>query len=225
MLKGLIFDLDGVLTDSAKYHLSAWNDLAKELGITLDSEQLDALRGLSRMDSLNLILKFGNQQEKYSEAQKEEFAAKKNAKFVACIQKMTPADILPGIEQLLKDAKAQNLKMAIASASKNAPTILNKLDIIDEFDEIVDPATLHHGKPDPEIYIRAQEILGLKPDEVISFEDAAAGVQAIKAAHQFAVGIGNADVLKADYTVSDTGKLNLKEIETAFKKYQESRES
>lgn len=223
MLKGLIFDLDGVLTDSAKYHLSAWNDLAKDLGIELNDEQLDALRGLSRLDSLNLILKFGNQEDRYSEEEKEAFAAKKNEKFVSCIQVMTPADILPGIPQLLKDAKAQGLKMSIASASKNAPTILKKLDIIDQFDGIVDPATLHRGKPDPEIYVRAQELLNLKPDEVISFEDAAAGVQAIKAAHQFAVGIGKADVLKADYNVPDTSKLKLEEIEAAFNNYQQGK--
>ena len=114
MLKGLLFDLDGVLTNSAKYHLSAWNNLANELGITLTDAQLDQLRGISRMDSLNMILKFGGQEDKYTEAEKEKFAAEKNAKFVEQIQKMTPEDILPGIPQLLKDAKAQNLKMAIA---------------------------------------------------------------------------------------------------------------
>ncbi len=226
MLKGLIFDLDGVLTNSARFHLGAWNDLAKELGINLTPDQLDSLRGISRMDSLNLILKYGNQEDKYSEEQKEEFAAKKNEKFVEQVGKMTPDDILPGITKLLADAKSQNLKMAIASASKNAPKILTRLNIMDEFDGIVDPATLHRGKPDPEIYEKAQELLGLESNEVISFEDAQAGVEAIKAAGQFAVGIGSKQLLaQADYIVSDTSKLNLKEIETAFNKYEESRES
>ncbi len=151
MLKGLIFDLDGVLTNSAVYHLTAWNNLAKELGINLTDDQLDSLRGISRMDSLNLILKYGDQEDKYSEAEKEKFAAEKNTKFVEQVEKMTPAEILPGIPELLSDAKKQNLKMVIASASKNAPKILTKLGIMDEFDGIVDPATLHHGKPDPEI--------------------------------------------------------------------------
>ncbi|KRL88584.1 beta-phosphoglucomutase [Lactobacillus kalixensis] len=219
MLKGLLFDLDGVLTNSAKYHLSAWNNLANELGITLTDAQLDQLRGISRMDSLNMILKFGGQEDKYTEAEKEKFAAEKNAKFVEQIQKMTPEDILPGIPQLLKDAKAQNLKMAIASASKNAPTILNKLGIMDEFDGIVDPSTLHRGKPDPEIYVKAQELLDLKADEVISFEDAQAGVEAIKAADQFAVGIGDKELLKeADYIVASTAELKLSEIEEVFNK-------
>ncbi|EFG55315.1 beta-phosphoglucomutase [Lactobacillus amylolyticus] len=221
MLKGLIFDLDGVLTDTARYHLSAWNNLAKELGISLNQDQLDSLRGISRMDSLELILKYGGQENKYSEAEKEKFAAEKNAKFVEQVETITPKDILPGIPQLLKDAKAQNLKMVIASASKNAPKILNRLGIMDEFDGIVDPATLHHGKPDPEIYEKAQELTGFKADEVISFEDAKAGVESIKAAGQFAVGIGDKELLKeADYIVPSTADLKLSEIEKVFEKKQ-----
>lgn len=217
MLKGLIFDLDGVLTDSARYHLSAWNNLAKELGITLTDDQLDALRGISRMDSLNMILKFGGQENKYTEAEKEKFAAEKNEKFVEQVETMTPKDILPGIPELLKDAKAQKLKMVIASASKNAPKILTRLGIMDEFDGIVDPSTLSKGKPDPEIYIKAQELAELKADEVISFEDAKAGVEAIKAAGQFAVGIGNKDFLsEADYIVPTTADLKLSKIEEVF---------
>ncbi len=212
MLKGLIFDLDGVLTNSAVYHLTAWNNLAKELGINLTDDQLDSLRGISRMDSLNLILKYGDQEDKYSEAEKEKFAAEKNTKFVEQVEKMTPADILPGIPELLSDAKKQNLKMVIASASKNAPKILTKLGIMD-------PATLHHGKPDPEIYEKAQELAGLNADEVISFEDAQAGVQSIKSAGQFAVGIGDKEVLKeADYIVPTTKELKLSEIESVFNK-------
>ena len=132
---------------------------------------------------------------------------------------MTPADILPGIPELLSDAKKQNLKMVIASASKNAPKILTKLGIMDEFDGIVDPATLHRGKPDPEIYEKAQKLLGLNADEVISFEDAQAGVQSIKSAGQFAVGIGDKEVLKeADYIVPTTKELKLSEIESVFNK-------
>ncbi|WEV36910.1 beta-phosphoglucomutase [Lactobacillus sp. ESL0677] len=219
MLKGLIFDLDGVLTDSAKFHLAAWNNLAQELGINLTSAQLDSLRGISRMDSLNLILHYGNQEDKYTSEQKDKFAEQKNEKFLQQVQTMTPQDILPGIFELLRDAQDAGLKMCIASASKNAPKILNKLGIADQFDDIVDPATLHRGKPDPEIYVKAQELLGLATDEVISFEDAAAGVEAIKAAGQFAVGIGNRQLLKqADYIVTTTKELKLDEIMAVFAK-------
>lgn len=219
MLKGLLFDLDGVLTNSAKFHLTAWNNLAKELDITLTDEQLNSLRGISRMDSLELILKYGGQEDKYSKAEKEKFAAEKNAKFGEQVETMTPNDILPGIPELLADAKKQNLKMVIASASKNAPKILSRLGIMNEFNGIVDPATLHYGKPAPEIYEKAQTIVGLKDDEVISFEDAAAGVESIKAAGQFAVGIGNEKLLKskgADYVVPSTADLKLGKIEKVF---------
>ena len=207
MLKGLIFDLDGVITDSARYHLAAWNALAEELGIKLPAKASDELRGLARMDSLELILRYGHQENKYSLAEKEALAAKKNMAYQQAIKKMTQADILPGISELLEQAKTNGLKMAIASASMNAPTILKQLGLLKEFDAVVDPKTLSHGKPNPEIYQKAQALLDLEADEVISFEDAASGVAAIKAAKQFAVGIGDSQVLgQADLVVSDTSK-------------------
>lgn len=219
MLKGLIFDLDGVITDSAVYHLKAWQDLAKSIGIDLPEEFGDKLRGRSRMDSLELILEFGHKQDQYTEAEKEALAAKKNAAYVNAVKQMTRADILPNMDKLLVEAKQQGLKLALASASKNAPLILHQLGLEDAFEARVDPATLKHGKPDPEIYVKAQELLGLKADEVISFEDAPAGIQSIKAAGQFAVGIGDPVVLKgADYVVGSTSALELSKIEKVFEK-------
>ncbi|MFD1484862.1 beta-phosphoglucomutase [Lacticaseibacillus baoqingensis] len=217
MLKGLIFDLDGVLTDSAAYHLQAWNDLAKSIGITLPPAANDALRGRSRMDSLDLILAYGRQQTHYTLAQKQALAASKNTHYQALIKQMTPADILPGIVPLLDAARAAGLQLAIASASKNAPTILTQLGLMDRFAGIVDPDSLQHGKPDPEIFIKAAETLHLAADEVMSFEDASAGVAAIKAAHQFAVGIGDATVLAAaDVVVPTTAALNFAALQQAF---------
>ena len=219
MLKGLIFDLDGVITDSAVYHLKAWQDLAKSIGIDLPEEFGDKLRGRSRMDSLELILEFGHKQDQYTEAEKEALAAQTNAAYVNAVKQMTRADILPNMDKLLAEAKQQGLKLALASASKNAPLILHQLGLEDAFEARVDPATLKHGKPDPEIYVKAQELLGLKADEVISFEDAPAGIQSIKAAGQFAVGIGDPVVLKgADYVVGSTSALELSEIEKVFEK-------
>lgn len=218
MLKGLIFDLDGVITDSARYHLAAWNTLAEELGIKLPAKASDELRGLARMDSLELILRYGHQENKYSLAEKEALAAKKNMAYQQAIKKMTQADILPGISELLEQAKTNGLKMAIASASMNAPTILKQLGLLKEFDAVVDPKTLSHGKPNPEIYQKAQALLDFEADEVISFEDAASGVAAIKAAKQFAVGIGDSQVLgQADLVVSDTSQLDLTKIVATFK--------
>ena len=218
MLKGLIFDLDGVIADTARFHLQAWNQLAQRLDIVLPPEANDALRGRSRMDSLNLILSYGNKADAYSDEEKVAFAKSKNDLYLELIQTLTPADILPGIAQLLQDAKALGLHMSIASASKNAPTILKHLQLDDAFDAIVDPAKLHRGKPDPEIFTLAQQALNLQAEDVISFEDASAGVQAIKAADQFAVGIGDAQVLKlADYVVASTADLQLSKIVEAFK--------
>ena len=211
MLKGLLFDLDGVLTNSAKFHLTAWNNLAKELGITLTDAQLDSLRGISRMDSLNLILKYGGQEDKYTEAEKEKFAAEKNAKFVEQVETMTPKDILPGIPELLADAKKQNLKMVIASASKNAPKILTRLGIMDEFDGIVDPATLHHGKPDPEIYQEAAKLMDLPADQVAGLVDAQAGIESINRAGELSIGFG-ADLKDADGKFDKTGDVSLAAI-------------
>ncbi|WP_125579382.1 beta-phosphoglucomutase [Lacticaseibacillus suibinensis] len=219
MLKGLLFDLDGVLTDSAKFHLQAWSQLATQLGITLTPAEREGLRGRSRLDSLNLILAAGGQEDRFSAAEKTALTDQKNAVYLQLIQTMTPADILPGIPQLLKDAQAAGLKMAIASASRNAPTILDHLGLAASFDAIVDPATLHRGKPDPEIYEQAQALLGLQAAEVIGFEDASAGVAAIKAAGQFAVGIGDARRLAAaDYLVKDTAALQLSQLQAAFAK-------
>jgi beta-phosphoglucomutase len=206
MLKGLIFDLDGVIADTARFHLQAWNQLAQRLDIVLPPEANDALRGRSRMDSLNLILSYGNKVDAYSDEEKAAFAQSKNDLYLELIQTLTPADILQG------------LHMSIASASKNAPTILKHLQLDDAFDAIVDPAKLHRGKPDPEIFTLAQQALNLQAQDVISFEDASAGVQAIKAANQFAVGIGDAQVLKlADYVVASTADLQLSKIVEAFK--------
>ncbi len=217
MLKGLIFDLDGVITDSARFHLVAWNELAQQLGIELPPAANDALRGRSRMDSLQVILGYGQQHKQYSAAQLRELAAQKNAAYQQLITGMTAADILPGITALLNAATAAGLTLAIASASRNAPVILKQLHLTNYFTAIVDPSTLQHGKPDPEIFISAQKLLGLQASEVISFEDATAGVQAIKAAGQFAVGIGDAQVLaQADYIVPDTAALDLGKIKTAF---------
>lgn len=217
MLKGLLFDLDGVLTDSAKFHLQAWKKLATDLNIVLPISASDALKGRSRMDSLNLILKYDHHHVPYTDAQKKELTDKKNCMYLSLIQAMTASDILPGISDLLQDAQAAGLKMAIASASRNAPIILHQLGIADLFDGVVDPAELRHGKPDPEIYICAQRLLHLQADEVVAFEDAAVGVQAIKAAGQFAVGIGDATVLHAaDYIVPSTADLKLSAVQAAF---------
>lgn len=213
MIKGFIFDLDGVLTDTAEYHYQAWKRMANKLGIPLDREMNEQLKGISRMDSLERILALGNQTEKYSVEEKEQLANEKNEDYKKLILSVTPNDLLPGISNLLADLKKENIRLALASASKNGPVIMEKLGIADLFDTVVDPASLANGKPDPEIFIKGAEQLQLKTEECVGVEDAQAGIESINAAGIFSVGVGTKEMMKnADYAVSDTSELKLSDI-------------
>ena len=168
--------MDGVLTDTAEYHYQAWKRMADKLGIPLDREMNEQLKGISRMDSLERILALGNQTEKYSVKEKEQLADEKNEDYKKLILSVTPNDLLPGIADLLADLKKENIRLALASASKNGPVIMEKLGIADLFDTVVDPASLDNGKPDPEIFIKGAEQLQLRPEECVGVEDAQAGI-------------------------------------------------
>ncbi|MCC5893967.1 MAG: beta-phosphoglucomutase [Alkalibacterium sp.] len=213
MIKGLIFDLDGVITDTAEFHYIAWKSLAEKIGIEIDREFNEQLKGISRMESLELILKHGNKENEYTDEEKEELATLKNEEYKESIKEITPDDLLPGIEKLLKEAKEKKLGMVLASASKNGPAIMDNLQITDLFDGIVDPASLKAGKPDPEIFVRGAEMLGLDPTECVGLEDAEAGIEAINGANMFSVGVGSKEAMKqADYAVEDTSQLDLDTI-------------
>ncbi|ADG40468.1 MULTISPECIES: beta-phosphoglucomutase [Leuconostoc] len=212
-IKGFTFDLDGVITDTAKFHEQAWHDLATELGVEWSDTLGSQLKGIGRMDSLNMILAAGGKQNQFSDDEKMMFAHKKNTHYVALIQSLTPDDILPGITAFLGEIRAGGFLASIASASKNAPQILKKLEITNYFVGIVDPSTVSHGKPDPEIFVRAGELLNLQPKQIIGIEDASAGVQAIKAAGQTALGVGAAtQSAKPHLWVRDTADISLKTI-------------
>lgn len=217
MIKGVIFDLDGVITDTAEYHYLAWKALAEELGIEIDRKFNEQLKGVSRTDSLERILRHGNQASKYSEQEKAALADKKNTHYVELIERITPDDLLPGIPEFLEEIKANGIKIALASASKNGPMILDKLGIAADFDVVIDPSTLTKGKPDPEIFAKAATALGFNPDEVVGVEDAEAGIEAINGAGIFSVGVGEPHSMrKADYRVEDTSQLNLAILQKAF---------
>jgi beta-phosphoglucomutase len=157
MIKGFVFDLDGVITDTARFHYQAWAKIAQDdMGITINPSVNEQLKGVSRMDSLNVILKFGHRENDFTQEQKEALATKKNDYYVELISNMTPADILPGMQQFLDELRAENYGISLASASKNAPRILKGLKLTEYFDKIVDPASLHHGKPDPEIFCQGR---------------------------------------------------------------------
>ncbi len=216
-IKGFVFDLDGVITDTSLYHTKAWHQLADKLDVAWSKTLEDGLKGISRMDSLEMILKTGNKENDYTQDEKVALATEKNTNYVNEISKMTPANILPGIKDFLDDLRANGYQISLASASKNGPTVLKNLELTDYFPKIVDPATLSKGKPDPEIYTKGAELLGLAPETCIGVEDAAAGVQAINAANEVSVGIGDATLLKqADVRFDNTAEMTLANIKKAL---------
>ncbi|EBF5161997.1 beta-phosphoglucomutase [Listeria monocytogenes] len=216
-LKGVVFDLDGVITDTAHYHYLAWKKTAESFGIEFDEAFNENLKGVSRIDSLLLILKKDGRENDYTEEQIEALAADKNDFYVSLLKEITPADVLPGIKELIVDLKKQNLKCAIASVSKNARTVLSALEMEQEFDYIVDAAKITKSKPDPEIFVEACRGLGLETSEVVGIEDAQAGIEAINAAGIVSVGVGSG-LRDADMTVKSTGLLDLRILEILHSK-------
>jgi len=212
MIKGLIFDLDGVLVDTAKYHYKAWKDLAASLGFDFSEKDNEKLKGVSRMTSLDILLKTGNITH-LSDEKKEELAHTKNTQYVAYIDKMQPDEILPGALEFLQTAKNDGYKIALGSASKNAERIINRLKIKQYFDAIIDGTKVAKAKPDPEVFLKGAEEMGTEPKECIVFEDAQAGIEAAKNGGFKAVGIGQADILsQADIVFPGLAGLKPKDI-------------
>lgn len=193
MHKAVIFDLDGVITDTAHYHFVAWKTLADSLDIPFDAAFNEELKGIDRMGSLERIL--AKSGKTYSMAEKHVLADRKNRHYQELIETMTSDDLLPGAACTLQSVRAAGMKIGLASASKNAATVLARLGITDLFDHVVDAAQVTNGKPDPEIFLKASSALDVAPAQCLGVEDAIAGVQAIKAAGMTAVGIGDPAVL------------------------------
>lgn len=198
-IKAVIFDLDGVLVDTAKYHYLAWKRLAEELNIEFSIEDNERLKGVSRMQSLEIILEIGNV--KLDNDTKFKLAEKKNVWYVEYISKLTPEDILPGVIGFLESTKAYGIKVALGSASKNSMLILNNLNLTNYFDAIIDGTKVSKAKPDPEVFLKGAEELQVLPNQCIVFEDAEAGVQAAINAGMHCIGIGSENILKEADTV------------------------
>ncbi|MET3980723.1 beta-phosphoglucomutase [Mucilaginibacter sp. UYP25] len=212
-IKACIFDLDGVIVDTAVYHYQAWKRLANEMGFDFTEHQNEQLKGVSRMASLNLILGWGNITNK-TEEEKEVLATQKNTWYTEMIGKMTPAEILPGAREFVQTCRDAGLKTAIGSASKNTPTILNKLQLTQLFDAIVDGNSVSIPKPDPEVFLKGAEAVGIEPSACVVFEDAVAGIEAAINGGMKTVGIGSADTLiKAQIVVSGLDKMTLDILE------------
>ncbi|MGZ9428745.1 beta-phosphoglucomutase [Mycoplasma sp. 1012] len=218
MIKGLIFDLDGVITETASLHYKAWKNEVAKIGLNYTEEQNSSLKGLNRIDTLNAILKLFNVS--LSEQEIVTMANNKNEYYKKLLETdIDQKDILVNIKEFLNTAKEKGLKLAIASSSYNAPLILRKIGLFDYFDFIVDPATVSKGKPNPEIFLKAAQGLNLKPEETIGFEDAIAGVQGLKDANIHTVAITHNEKENwsiADKIVSSTAELNLEELLELF---------
>lgn len=192
-IKACIFDLDGVIVDTAKYHFLAWKKLADELNINFTKEDNEKLKGVSRMKSLDIILDLGKLQ--FDAETKNKLAEKKNKWYLEYIHKLDKSEVLPGVEKFLTDLRQRGIKIALGSASKNARLILKNIQMENYFDAIIDGTKITKAKPDPEVFLASAEELHIKPEECVVFEDAEAGVQAALRGGMKAVGIGSEKIL------------------------------
>jgi beta-phosphoglucomutase len=212
-IQACIFDLDGVIVDTAVYHYKAWKRLANNMGFDFTEHQNEQLKGVSRMASLDLILGWGNITDK-TEAEKLELATRKNEWYTEMINQMTPAEILPGAREFVQSCRDAGIKTAIGSASKNTPTILAKLELLSLFDAVIDGNSVTNPKPDPEVFLKGAEALHVVPSACVVFEDAIAGVEAAVNGGMKAVGIGSPELLKeANIVVSGLDKITLEMLE------------
>ena len=210
-LKACIFDLDGVIVDTAKYHYLSWKKLAENLGFEFTEEDNEQLKGISRMASLNIVLKTGGVI--ISEKEKEELCVQKNDWYIDFIGHLNQSELLEGIGPLLNQLKANNIKIALGSASKNARMVLDKLEITDLFDVVVDGNDVTNSKPDPEVFLKAAEALDLSPEECVVFEDAEKGLEAAIAGNFKCIGIGTDPRLGiADLQLKSTADFTLDEL-------------
>ena len=199
-LSACIFDLDGVVVDTAKYHYIAWKSLANELGFDFTEADNERLKGVSRMTSLDILLSIGDVE--LDQETKLKLAEKKNINYLEYILKMTPDEILPGVKEFMNELRSKGVKIALGSASKNAMTILKQLELTNYFDAIVDGTHVSNAKPDPEVFLLGAKLLKVDPVDCVVFEDAEAGVEAAINGNMKCVGIGSPEVLgKANIVV------------------------
>tara|TARA_R110000796_G_scaffold250788_4_gene380721 strand:+ start:89474 stop:90127 length:654 start_codon:yes stop_codon:yes gene_type:complete len=207
---GFIFDLDGVIVDTAKYHYLAWKKLANELGFEFTHEQNELFKGVSRKRCLEILLDIGGVTA--TQKQFDSWMIEKNEDYLAYIEKMDASEILPDVPKVLNYLKDKKIPIALGSASKNARPILEKVKLLSYFDVIVDGNSVTKAKPDPEVFLIAAKQLGAPEKNCVVFEDAVAGIQAANTAKMISIGIGDADILsEANYIFND-----FTEIETSF---------
>lgn len=214
-LSACLFDLDGVIVDTAKYHFIAWREIARELGFEFTERDNERLKGVSRTRSLEILLEVGGVD--LDGPTKVHLAEKKNALYLSYVMKMTPAEILPGADAFLVECRKTGLKTALATASRNAAVILDLLKIAALFDVVVDGNKVTHTKPDPEVFLNCAKDLALSPGSCVVFEDAEAGIEAAHAGGMLAIGIGDPKILtEADVVVSGLSNFSLAQLREAW---------
>lgn len=205
--KAAIFDLDGVIVDTAKYHYLAWKSLAQELGFEFTVEHNERLKGVSRMRSLEILLEIGGVT--LTQEARLEVAARKNSLYLEYIGKMDESEILAGAKESIASLRDKGIKVALGSASKNARAILSNLGIMELFDAVIDGNRVLNAKPDPEVFLLGAKELEVMPEECVVFEDSEAGILAARAGRMYAVGIGDPKILKeADTVISGLDKFD-----------------
>ncbi|MEJ6681542.1 MAG: beta-phosphoglucomutase [Flavobacteriales bacterium] len=214
-LMACIFDMDGVIVNSTDFHFNAWKKLADELRIDIDNDFKIHLKGISRVDSLEKILAKGNLV--LDNDTKLSLMRNKNEEYLESITGLKQEDLLPGVLDFLKECKANGVKIALGSSSKNADIILEKTDIAGYFDEVIDGNKVKFSKPDPEVFLKGAAGMNIAPNEIVVFEDALSGVQAAKSGGFFCVALGNPEELKqADYVIDGLHQINLDKLKSIF---------
>lgn len=211
--KAAIFDLDGVIADTARFHYLAWKDLADKLGFEFSVEDGERIKGVARMEALEVVLRTGGMEDKFTLAEKERMAQEKNDLYVSHIRQVNANDLLPGTKTLLPALRARGVKIALGSASKNARIILEATNILPLFDAIADGTRAEKAKPDPEVFLIAASDLGIDPADCVVFEDAFSGIEAAHNGGMFAVGVGKRENLpNADAIVRDLSAFKPEEL-------------
>jgi beta-phosphoglucomutase len=206
-IQACIFDLDGVIVDTAKYHFIAWKEMAKELGFDFTEKENEWLKGVSRMRSLDILLEFGNISK--SDEEKLLLAERKNKRYLEYVRQMTEEEILPGVTRFLDDLRSNGILIALGSASKNTPLILDRIHLTEKFDVVVDGNSVSKAKPNPEVFLRCADLLKVEPKACLVFEDAQAGIEAALDGGMKVIGVGSPDNLSdADHLIPGFKKMD-----------------
>jgi beta-phosphoglucomutase len=215
-VRAVIFDLDGVITDTAEFHYQGWQRLANELGVPFDRHANEQLRGLSRMDSLLAIVAGSGLT--YTDADLKEWTERKNGYYLELVKTISPNDILPGAKEILLECRSAGIKTAIASASKNAPEVLERLGLGPLFDAVAHGGMVARGKPDPEIFACAANLLGIPVENCVGVEDSAAGLESIIGAGMASIGLGDPKLLaRADRIFTSLKDVRLEDVREVFR--------